>query len=491
MKWGVAISLRTALPIEATSRLSEAVKQIADGIELLEDSLELPTRDEETPAGNHIINSARVTAGSRRPRAKSEPGTGQALSEQIIREIQIGDAELVIRHCDRWFQPYRLRLATAIIFILLPAGRPTPSLARPQRRRLQSADVYRCRAIFVTCLSLVAGLAQSPHLGDDIEATVRRMAAAGAASGKGEFETTAEYEARRSSLITKGQLTFVVDEWLALFVYDADRSEMKVRVLAHPHTFYLEAGSPKFSCLVVKRVLKSERQYLGTNAFGVQAPIKDSTFDEYGIIVAPGSAIAFDSPIWSTFVFHMDRDDARDQKHYLRFAIAGAIADGRVYGNIETHAPTVSEPYKDTRQQSYIPLTVATAKVVDIRTGQTIADLTKENMVDDQGRPTSAKEQKPPAPQAIHVDPDTQKALLIRQPKPAYPPLAKQARISGVVRLDVTIARDGTVSKVEVASGHPLLVPAALEAVRLWTYKPTLVNGAPVEVITIVDVSFP
>jgi len=83
-----------------------------------------------------------------------------------------------------------------------------------------------------------------------------------------------------------------------------------------------------------------------------------------------------------------------------------------------------------------------------------------------------------------------QQAKLIRQVKPVYPPLARQARIQGTVRLTAIIARDGTIQELQVVSGHPLLVPAALEAVKQWVYQPTLLNGEPVEVITQIDVNF-
>ena len=59
-----------------------------------------------------------------------------------------------------------------------------------------------------------------------------------------------------------------------------------------------------------------------------------------------------------------------------------------------------------------------------------------------------------------------------------------------MVQFTVTIAQDGTVQNIQVISGHPLLVPAAIEAVKQWAYKPTLLNGNPVEVITQVDVNF-
>lgn len=81
-------------------------------------------------------------------------------------------------------------------------------------------------------------------------------------------------------------------------------------------------------------------------------------------------------------------------------------------------------------------------------------------------------------------------ASLLNKVSPQYPPLARQTRISGTVRLHAIISKNGTVQQLEVISGHPLLVQAALDAVRQWRYKPTLLNGEPVEVDTTVDVIF-
>ena len=97
---------------------------------------------------------------------------------------------------------------------------------------------------------------------------------------------------------------------------------------------------------------------------------------------------------------------------------------------------------------------------------------------------------KPVTPQRIRVGGNVSAANLIRGPKPTYPPLAKQARIQGVVKLNAVIGKDGTIQNLTVVSGHPLLVQAALEAVKQWLYKPTLLNGEPVEVITTIDVNF-
>jgi TonB family protein len=93
-------------------------------------------------------------------------------------------------------------------------------------------------------------------------------------------------------------------------------------------------------------------------------------------------------------------------------------------------------------------------------------------------------------PDAILIEGRVQQAKLVNQPHPVYPPAAREAQVSGTVRLSVLIGKDGTVQHIEVMNGHPLLVPAALDAVRQWTYQQTLLNGQPVEVATSVDVSF-
>jgi protein TonB len=97
---------------------------------------------------------------------------------------------------------------------------------------------------------------------------------------------------------------------------------------------------------------------------------------------------------------------------------------------------------------------------------------------------------KPATPQRIRVGGNVQAAKLVRQPKPQYPTLAKQARIQGVVRFTAVIGKDGTIQNLQLVSGHPLLVPSAQAAVKEWVYQPTLLNQEPVEVITQIDVNF-
>jgi protein TonB len=85
---------------------------------------------------------------------------------------------------------------------------------------------------------------------------------------------------------------------------------------------------------------------------------------------------------------------------------------------------------------------------------------------------------------------NVQAAKLVNKVQPQYPPLARQTRISGTVRLHAIIGKDGSVQSLTLESGHPLLVQNALDAVRQWRYQPTLLNGEAVEVDTTIDVIF-
>ena len=91
---------------------------------------------------------------------------------------------------------------------------------------------------------------------------------------------------------------------------------------------------------------------------------------------------------------------------------------------------------------------------------------------------------------AIRIGGAVQAAKLVEKPEAVYPPQAREARIQGTVRFNVMIGADGRVENATLAAGHPLLVPAATEAVRRYRYQPTLLNGSPVQVISQVDVPF-
>jgi protein TonB len=93
-------------------------------------------------------------------------------------------------------------------------------------------------------------------------------------------------------------------------------------------------------------------------------------------------------------------------------------------------------------------------------------------------------------PQRVRVSSGVVTGWKIHDVRPVYPPLARQARIQGKVVLQAQISKDGTIENLQLLSGHPMLAPAAIEAVRQWRFKPYLLNGEPVEVDTQVEVNF-
>jgi len=96
----------------------------------------------------------------------------------------------------------------------------------------------------------------------------------------------------------------------------------------------------------------------------------------------------------------------------------------------------------------------------------------------------------PVMPQRVRISQGVTKGLLIHKVEPPYPPLARAARIQGDVILKAIISREGNIQDLQLVSGHPMLVPAAIEAVKQWHYRPYLLNGQPVEVETTITVIF-
>jgi protein TonB len=96
----------------------------------------------------------------------------------------------------------------------------------------------------------------------------------------------------------------------------------------------------------------------------------------------------------------------------------------------------------------------------------------------------------PRSKRPISIGGAVMEAMLVRRVEPAYPRIALLARISGSVVLRAVIAKDGAIDSLRVESGNAILANAALEAVRQWRYRPTLLDGEPVEVETLITVSF-
>ena len=93
-------------------------------------------------------------------------------------------------------------------------------------------------------------------------------------------------------------------------------------------------------------------------------------------------------------------------------------------------------------------------------------------------------------PQRVRISQGVTKGLLVHRVEPSYPALARAARIQGEVVLTAVISINGDIENLQLVSGHPMLVPAAISAVQQWRYKPYLLNGQPVEVETTITVIF-
>jgi len=96
----------------------------------------------------------------------------------------------------------------------------------------------------------------------------------------------------------------------------------------------------------------------------------------------------------------------------------------------------------------------------------------------------------PTIPKRIRVSQGVIKGMLLQKVEPKYPMIAKSARVQGTVELSAVISKTGEIQNLQVVSGHPVLVPAAIEAVKQWRYRPFLLNGEPIEVESTIIVTF-
>ena len=97
---------------------------------------------------------------------------------------------------------------------------------------------------------------------------------------------------------------------------------------------------------------------------------------------------------------------------------------------------------------------------------------------------------KEPVPTPIRISTGAAEASLVRKVVPQYPALARKVRVQGTVEFTAVISKNGNIERLQLLRGHPMLVKAAEEAILQWKYRPTILNGAPVEVVTNIVVNF-
>ncbi|MGC4056007.1 MAG: TonB family protein [Paludibaculum sp.] len=167
------------------------------------------------------------------------------------------------------------------------------------------------------------------------------------------------------------------------------------------------------------------------------------------------------------------------------------VLDGRVfaYNRIPAKPATIVDP-QDTSDrvgviggiEGAVPSTVSNSLINQLAN-------TPPKPADPPQPPKPVAQQTKP-PERIRVGSGVQEARIISRKIPEYPRLALQTRQQGTVVFTAIIARDGTIQNLQLVSGHPMFIQAATDAVKQWRYRPTLLNGEPVEVVAPIEVKF-
>jgi hypothetical protein len=224
---------------------------------------------------------------------------------------------------------------------------------------------------------------QAPVFGHDIMKVIDGLLKAAAATGKGEFETTAEYEARRRALTApQDTLVFVLPEVAAS--YNADGGTMEVSVM--PERFDSDVGQQlapsdlgkiRGDTFTLLTVPGKGGLYNGTNAMGAKRIITYLESTDYGLVITPNSLMTFNARSGAVFFsFRVDLIDARMLKPFLKLALVGRITEPRLYSNRIAHTPTFTEPWDTKREGLYVPFSVEEVRILDSRNGHMIANFT-------------------------------------------------------------------------------------------------------------------
>ena len=161
-------------------------------------------------------------------------------------------------------------------------------------------------------------------------------------------------------------------------------------------------------------------------------------------------------------------------------------------GTESTHAAQASQQETHTAESAQVKSDTSAAVMGNSGGSSISGGVPKDSMragVEDNVGSTNAA-LKVAMPQRARVSQDVSAGLLIRKVVPVYPATAQQARVQGAVVLQAEISKDGAVEELRGISGHPLLIPAAIDAVKQWQYKPYMQNGEPVAMDTTITVDF-
>lgn len=234
--------------------------------------------------------------------------------------------------------------------------------------------------------------------GHDPEAVITVLKQSDANTPKSEFETTAQYEARqkeshpdsRTLVFVFGdpeQRTTTIGQGPA-FKYDADTQIMSAGLVSRERSFgHQVVNSKKFHTLTATHVLRSRKEYVGTNAFGASVTITEIRIDEYGIILenfsdvfAPGVGPLnrLTHEVEAQISLPMSIDMAKELKPNLRLAIICRLNEAKVYRDFALQTPTISDPYDSYTQKYYASVTPEQLMVFDQKTGKILMRVGKQ-----------------------------------------------------------------------------------------------------------------
>lgn len=245
------------------------------------------------------------------------------------------------------------------------------------------------RWLLIAGVSVGVSLAQtravpSGSATDEITAVMRRLIASGVSESRGEFETTEQFNARRSAAMgSRRDFVFVLDADQSEFRYIADSGFMSVEIVREAlDSFPGEDDMPAVPRFRVRTISHRLGSYIGKNSFGVAKTVTVSKTEELGVLMRSTSGLFLDngnggkvnledSP--AEFAFPMRMDLARTAKPFMRVALVGSISDPRVFRNSSSSSATIDYPFDTKTARSYLNLNLAEIRVIDSRTGAMVA----------------------------------------------------------------------------------------------------------------------
>jgi hypothetical protein len=231
---------------------------------------------------------------------------------------------------------------------------------------------------------------------DNIESVILRLVASGSREKK-EFETTAQFEARQKALMTDRRYAFDIETYGYTFSngphenkcgceYDADTETMKARIDNEIESFDDDPTYGPHITVPVKLSKRRTERHVGTNSFGAKVVFDSDFYDEFGVILSRESIAWLRSfsaekdpnpfaPL--SFSFPLERNRAKAMKLNLRVVLIGTIPDTRVHKHEFYSGATVTEPVELTINKFYVSFLLNEVRIIDSRTGQTVATFTK------------------------------------------------------------------------------------------------------------------